>query len=435
MLLLSARRRTASTGSTVGLSRIAVVTLAILGMTGCVSCSDVSEQSLKRIREEITRSPDARTVIDANNQFALDLYTRLRADQPGNLFFAPCSISTALAMTYGGARGDTEAQMAKVLHFTLPQEVIHSTFASLHQALNSSGGKRGYRLHEANRLWGQQGVGFLPGFLSLTRARYGAELGQVDFTGQREQARQTINSWIAKQTEDKIHDLIPEGSLDETTRLVLANAVYFKGDWTEPFDVKVTRDAPFHCTAQQEIQVPLMFRKSVYRCAAREGLKILELTYGKGDLSMLVLLPDAIEGLADLEAKLTADNLNRWLMEMQKHEVEVYFPRFKLDSRFDLGDILKSMGMTLAFTPTQADFSGMDGKRDLFISAVIHKAFVDINEEGTEAAAATGVEAKKEAPPIGFPVIFRIDHPFVFLIRDNAVGSILFLGRVVNPRP
>jgi len=417
------------------LSRIAIVTLAIQGITGCVSCSDVSEESLKRIREEIARSPDAQTVMDGNNQFALDLYTRLRADQPGNLFFAPCSISTTLAMAYGGARGDTEAQMVKVLHCTLPQEVIHSTFASLHQALNSSGGKRGYRLHEANRLWGQQGVGFLPGFLSLTRTQYGAELGQVDFIGHPEQTRQTINSWIAKQTEDKIHDLIHEGVLDETTRLVLANAANFKGDWTKPFDVKVTRDAPFHCTAQQEIQVPLMFRKGDYRYAAGEGLKMLELTYGKGDLSMLVLLPEAIEGLADLEAKLTADNLKLWLTEMQRHEVEVYLPRFKLAAQFDLGDILKSMGMTLAFTPTQADFSGMDGKRDLFISAVIHKAFVDVNEEGTEAAAATEIGAKKAASPIDFPLVFRIDHPFVFLIRDNQTGSILFLGRVVNPKP
>ena len=182
--------------------------------------------------------------------------------------------------------------------FHLPQEVLHSTFTLLHQALNSGGQKRGYRLHEANRLWGQQGFSFLPGFLVLTRDNYGAELGEVDFKGQREQARQTINTWVAKQTEDKIHDLIPEGILDEMTRLVLTNAVYFKGDWTEPFDVKVTKDAPFHVTARQEIQVPLMFRKGDYRYAAGEGLKILELTYGKGDLSMLVLLPDAIEGLA-----------------------------------------------------------------------------------------------------------------------------------------
>lgn len=434
MLLLSAWPQTASRGITVGLSRIAIVTLAILGMTGCVSCSDVSEESLKRLREEIARSSDARTVIDGNNQFALDLYARLRADQPGNLFFAPCSISTALAMTYSGARGDTEAQMAKILHFTFPQEAIHSTFTSLHQALNSSGGKRGYRLHEANRLWGQQGVGFLPAFLGRARDHYGAELGQVDFIGQREQARQTINSWIAKQTEDKILDLIHEGSLDQTTRLVLTNAVYFKGVWTEPFDVKVTKDVAFHVTSRQENQVPLMFRKGVYRYTAGEGLKILELTYGKGDLSMLVLLPDAIQGLADLEAKLTPDNLNRWLMEMQRHEVEVYLPRFKLDAQFDLGDLFKSMGMALAFTPSQADFSGMDGKRDLFISAVIQKAFVDINEEGTEAAAATGIEEKKEATSIDSPVVFRIDHPFVFLIRDNEVGSILFLGRVVNPK-
>ena len=176
----------ASRGNWVGLSSIASVTLAILGMTGCVSCTDVSEESLKRIREEIARSPDARTVIDGNNQFALDLYSSLNADQPGNLFFSPSSISTALAMTYGGARGDTEAQMAKVLRFSLHQDVLHSRFSLLHQAMNSGGEKRGYRLHEANRLWGQQGFSFLPGFIALTRDHYGAELGQVDFMEQRE---------------------------------------------------------------------------------------------------------------------------------------------------------------------------------------------------------------------------------------------------------
>ena len=381
----------ASRSNWAGLSKIVSLAMAILATTGCVSCSDVSEESLKRIREEIARSPDARTVIDGNNQFALDLYARLKVDQPSNLFFSPSSISTALAMTYGGARGDTEAQMAKVLRFTLPQDVLHSRFSLLHQAMNSGGEKRGYRLHEANRLWGQQGFSFLPGFIALTRDHYGAELGQVDFMGQREKARQTINSWIAKQTGDKIHDLIHEGILDETTRLVLTNAVYFKGDWSEPFDVKVTKDAPFHITERQEVQVPLMYRKSNYRYSEGEGLKKLQLTYGTGDLSMLVLLPDTIEGLDDLEGKLTTENLNRWLTEMYRHEVELYLPRFKLASQFSLSKCLKSMGMPLAFDPTQADFSGMDGERDLFISEVIHKAFVDVNEEGTEAAAATGI--------------------------------------------
>ena len=274
----------------------------------------------------------------------------------------------------------------------------------------------------------------MPGFLSLTRAQYGAELGQVDFIGRREQARQTINSWIARQTEEKIHDLIDEASLDQTPRLVLTNAVYFKGVWTEPFNENLTKAEAFHVTARQESQVPTMFRKSVYRYAAGEGLKILELPYGQGDLSMLILMPDAIEGLADLEAKLTAENLKLWLAEMQRHEVAVHLPRFKLNFQLDLGDVLKSMGMTLAFTPTQADFSGMDGKRDLFIAAVIQKALVEVNEEGTEAAAATGIEVKKSAPPIDSPLVFRIDHPFVFLIRDNQIGTILFLGRVVNPQ-
>ena len=427
MQLLSAWTRTDTGSNRGGLSRIAIATLAILGTAGCVSRTEISDESLQRIREEIAKSPDARTVIDGNNQFALDLYTRLRAEQAGNLFFAPCSISTALAMTYGGARGETEAQMAKVLRFTLPQEVVHSTFTLLHQVMSSGSEKRGYRLHEANRLWGQQGFNFLSGFLVLTRDHYGAELGQVDFMRQREQTRQTINSWIAKQTEDKIRDLIPENMLDEMTRLVLTNAVYFKGDWTEPFNVKVTKDAPFHVTARQEIQVPLMFRKSDYRYAAGEGLKMLELTYGNGDLSMLVLLPDAIEGLAALEAKLTADSLNRWLMGMRRHEVEVYLPRFKLTSQFDLGDILKSMGMTLAFTPIRP--ISRDGWEEGSLHLGGDSQGIRRCQRGGNRSCRRNRDWHQRRRLQSTPAVFRADHPFLFLIRHNQTGSILFLGR------
>jgi serpin B len=384
-------------------------------------------------RPPATPSADVRAVAEDNNRFALDLYARLRTGRADNLFFSPGSLSTALAMTYAGARGQTAEQMAQVLHFTLPQEKLHPAFGDLRRYWDAKGGDSSYRLSVANRLWGQEGFHFLPEFLAVTRDHYGAELAQVDFARQTEQARQRINAWVEDQTQDKITDLIPSGVLDAMTRLVLTNAIYFKGDWAEPFRKEATQVAPFHISASQKADVPLMYRRDDFRYWAGDGLKMLELPYGKGDLAMLVLLPDEIEGLSDLEAKLTTDNLSRWQLGLRKQEVRVYLPRFRLTSQFQLAEVLKAMGMTRAFTPGEADLTGMSSEEELVVSAVIHKAFVDFNEEGAEAAAATGVGVKAIKARIG-PTAFRADHPFVFLIRDNRTGGILFLGRLVNPR-
>jgi serpin B len=410
--------------------------LAISGLGGFVTHTVMADQPPRRIEGRGARmGTDVSAVVEGNNRFALDLYARLRADQPGNLFFSPGSLSTALAMTYAGARGETASQMAKVLHFTLPQEKLHPAFASLNRTWNPDGNGRGFRLSVANRLWGQEGFHFLPEFLAITREDYGAELAQVDLMGQTEKARQQINAWVEEQTQGKIRDLIPPGALDSLSRLVLTNAIYFKGDWTKPFDKGDTKDAPFHVTTRQKFDVPMMYQESRFPFWAGESLKILELPYGTGDLSIMVLLPDEIEGLAKLEARLTDDNLTRWLSGLRREKVRVYLPRFKLTSQFQLASTLKNLGMTLAFLSDEADFSGMDGKQDLFISAVLHKAFVDVNEEGTEAAAATGIVVGATAVLIPKePPVFRADHPFVFLIRDNRTESILFLGRLVNPQ-
>jgi serpin B len=373
-----------------------------------------------------------RAVAEDNNRFALDLYARLRTGQSDNLFFAPGSLSTALAMTYAGAKGETVEQMAKVLHLTLPQENLHPAFGDLRRYWDGGGKESGYRLSVANRLWGQEGFHFLPGFLAVTRQHYGAELAQVDFARQTESARQRINAWVEEQTQGKIRDLIPPGVLDSMTRLVLTNAIYFKGIWTEQFRKEATHQAPFRVSTGRQAEVPLMYRSDDFRYWAGDGLKVLELPYGKGDLAMLVLLPDEIEGLAALEGKLTADSFSRWQSGLRKQEVRVYLPRFKLDSQFQLAEVLKAMGMTRVFTPGEAELTGMSSEEELYVSAVIHKAFVDVNEEGTEAAAATGVEVKS-AEAIEGPAVFRADHPFVFLIRDNRTGGILFLGRLVNP--
>ena len=410
--------------------------LAISGLGGFVTHTVMADQPPRRIEGRGARmGTDVSAVVEGNNRFALDLYARLRADQPGNLFFSPGSLSTALAMTYAGAKGETASQMAKVLHFTLPQEKLHPAFASLNRTWNPDGNGRGFRLSVANRLWGQEGFHFLPEFLAITREDYGAELAQVDLRGQTEKARQQINAWVEEQTQGKIRDLIPPGALDSLSRLVLTNAIYFKGDWTKPFEKRATKDTPFHVTSRQTLDVPMMYQEDRFPFWAGEGLKILELPYGTGDLSMLVLLPDRIEGLADLEARMTDGTLARWLSGPRREKVRVYLPRFKLTSQFQLADVLKAMGMPLAFTPDRADFSGMDGQRDLFVSAVIHQAYVDVNEEGTEAAAATGIAVAATAVMVPKePPVFRADHPFLFLIRENRTGSILFLGRLVNPQ-
>ncbi|WP_152051297.1 serpin family protein [Tautonia marina] len=371
-------------------------------------------------------------VVRGNSQFALDLYGQL-AQEPGNLFFSPYSISSALAMTLGGAAGETAEQMADVLHLTLPSDELHPAFGALNTRLLETKDDTGYQLDVANRLWGQQGYGFVPGYLALTRDAYDAELQTVDFARATEEARDEINSWVEDQTKGKIQNLIPPGVLDSLTRLVLTNAIHFKGDWAAPFLDQATRDAPFFLPGEDEVMVPLMNRRGSYRYGEGEDLKILELPYGKGDLSMVVLLPDTRDGLGALEAKLNAEQLDHWIAGLRRQEVAVALPRFSLSSQFTLNQALSKLGMSLPFQPGQADFSGMDGSRELYITAAIHKAFVDVNEEGTEAAAATGIVVGVRSALPSEPKVFRADHPFLFLIRDTHTGSILFLGRLTNP--
>lgn len=374
-------------------------------------------------------------IVNGNSEFAADLYSYLKDKTSGNLFFSPYSISTALAMTYSGAAGETQKQMAQVLHFSVPKAELHGAMARLRESLLADR-QKGYQLRVANRLWGQKGYEFLPEFLESTQQFYGAELGVLDFAQAAEEARQAINAWVDKQTEQKIKDLLPPGTLDAMTRLVLTNAIYFKGNWQEQFEADATEDASFHVSADREVTVPMMHQTERFGYRAADGLQILEMSYAKGELSMIVLLPKEIEGLSVLEKKLTHENLDQWTKGLRRQKVIVYLPRFKMTSQFGLKDTLQAMGMRLAFEPGKADFSAMSRSEELFISAVIHKAFVDVNEEGTEAAAAMGVVMMPTAAPMEpeEPPVFRADHPFLFLIRDNKTGSILFLGRVVNPK-
>jgi serpin B len=376
---------------------------------------------------------DVKALVKGDNTFAFDLYSQLRT-QEGNVFFSPYSISTALAMTYAGARGDTADEMAKALHFTLRPEELHRAEAALLASLNSGGKPRGYQLNIANALWGQQGLGFKEDFLKLTQAHYGAGLREVDFVRDAEAVRKIINAWVEQETRDKIKDLIPKGALASDTRLVLTNAIYFKAGWMETFSDKATKDDQFKISANKTAPVKMMTHKFDHvNYVESDHFQALELPYEDRELSMIVFLPKKVDGLADFEKSLTADRLQQWLTGMKLHEVNVSLPKFKFTAEFKLNKALSELGMRLAFSQ-QADFSGMTSREQLYIDAVLHKAFVDVHEKGTEAAAATAVIMRPTSARPNFPkATFRADHPFVFLIRDNTTGSVLFMGRVANP--
>lgn len=379
---------------------------------------------------------DKQAVIEGNNVFALDLYAKLSPEE-GNLFFSPDSISTALAMTYAGARGNTAKQMADTLHFSLSQEQLHPVFSELMNDLEADPQKSGYQLSIANALWGQTGYKFHEEFINITKKYYDAGFKEADFINDknREETRQTINSWVENRTNDKIKELIVKTPpvLTTLTRLVLTNAIYFKGKWQFQFDAKNTQDTPFTLLNGEKVKVPMMGQTKEFNYAENDTLQIIEMPYVGNKLSMVILLPKKIDGLKQVESSLTLDNLNNWLSNLRNREVIVSVPKFKMTSKFELNEVLKSLGMVDAFTMA-ADFSGMTSDPvGLYISNVIHKAFVDVNEEGTEAAAATAVVMTLMGMPEPKPV-FRVDHPFVFVIRDAKSGSILFMGRVEDPR-
>lgn len=382
---------------------------------------------------EPAQAPDSAAFTRGDNQFAVDLYAQLDREQAGkNVFFSPTSISLALAMTAAGARGPTQSEMAQVLHLDADLSRADAHYHQLLQQWNATEPKRAYQLRVANRLWGQKGFTIRPEFLALKRQQYGAEMLLLDFA-QAVAAAQEINQWIQQQTNDKIKDLVTPDVLGAQTRLVLTNAIYFKGDWLAPFDKRNTRDEDFAISAQAKVKVPLMHRKGSMGYAEEETFQALELSYAGRELSMVVLLPKTADGLPALEKSLTVGRLTALLPKLHAREVMAYLPRFKMETSFALSPTLQALGMKRAFS-SAADFSGISGREDLAISDVIHKAFVDVNEEGTEAAAATAVIMRAMAMRPTQPVpVFRADHPFLFLIRDTRTGSILFMGRLVNP--
>jgi serpin B len=413
---------------------IPLLMLVILGCTGKPTNEVVVPPLVKPANADQATPQDKAAVVRGSNQFALDLLGRL--DKESNLFFSPASIATALAMAYTGASGQTAEQLAKVLHFRLEAKRLHPAFSSLLWEMQSQSTTRGCRLNIANALWGHKDSRFLPGFLQQMRDNYGAALQQVDFA-EYEDARRIINAWVAQQTADKIKSLLHSGDISPQTRLVLTNAIYFKGDWLHVFKADDTHDQPFHVTPTKEVSVSMMHQTNEFRYFAEEAksFQLLEIPYKDSDVSMVVLLPARVDGLAQLEKQLDAESLAKWLQQMKSVKVVVTLPKFTMRCRLPLADRLQAMGMTEAFHEQEADFTGMtEDKPRLFLSAVIHEAWVEVNEKGTEAAAATAVGAAGKAPRAEQPIIFRADHPFLFLIRDARSGSILFLGRMSNPK-
>ena len=412
-----------------------VVVLSVVGCGETAKGTEVALSDKPRVTSPNVATSDLSDLVSGNSAFAFDLYQALR-EKEGNLFYSPYSISLALAMTYAGARGETEQQMADTLHFLL-HDRLHNAFNGLDLELASRGegaqGKdgEGFRLNIVNAIWGQRDYKFLDEFLDVLAENYGAGLRLLDFINAPEDARITINNWVSDQTEGKIEDLIPQGVIDELTRLVLTNAIYFNAAWASPFYKEQTQDGTFYLLDGSDVTVPMMRQTEALNYAEGDSYQAVEIPYAGNELSMVILLPKA--GQFNLfEASLNSQTVNGIINGFASKEVALTMPKFQFDSSFSLKSTLSAMGMPQAFQPEVADFSGMTGNQDLFISDVVHKAYVSVDEAGTEAAAATAVIVGTTAMPVA-TVQLTIDHTFIFAIRDTVTGTVLFMGRVENP--
>ena len=379
-------------------------------------------------KEEVIRIEEGNPVVDANNQFALDLYSEYKSEE-GNIFFSPYSISTALAMTYEGARGQTAEEMQSVFYFPEDDTVRRSGYANLYNEINKEDKK--YKLHTANALWPRIDFQLLEEYQNTIDTYYGGKVTRLDYAGEAEKSRQTINGWVEDKTEDKIKDLIPPGILDGDTVLVLTNAIYFKGMWITQFDKKDTREEDFTTGSGDTVKVPMMKltgEDARFNYAETEDVQILELPYEGEELSMLILLPK--EGDLDtIEESITTEKNSEYRNSLQEIQIDIYIPKFKFETKYFMAETLAEMGMPTAFGGG-ADFSGITGQGGIWIDRVIHQAFVEVNEEGTEAAAATAVIMVESAR---ISKVFRADHPFIFIIQQKDSGNILFMGRVSDP--
>jgi len=412
--------------------------LCLIGsLVGCTQ--PVAGKELKSDKQRVSY-PDVsqieiESLVDGNSAFAFNLYQQL-IDNGENLFYSPYSLSLALAMTYAGARGETAQEMANTLHFYLSQDKLHPAFNWLDIELAKRGegaeGKddEGFRLNIVNAIWGQENYRFLDDFLDVLAENYGAGLRILDFIKSTEESRTTINKWVSQQTEERIEELIPQGAIDAATRLVLTNAIYFNAAWMYPFDEKNTVDGDFNFLNGDTVIVPMMSQTELLNYMKGNNYQVVELPYDGNELSMLLIMPD--EGsFASFEQALDNELIDNILSQLGTKQVVLSMPKFEFRTEVGLKQILPAMGMPTAFSG-MADFSGMTGNHDLFIGDVLHEAFVSVDEAGTEAAAATAVIMKLTAAEE--MVTMSLDHPFIFLIRDIKTGTVLFVGRVLNPK-
>jgi len=423
------------------MKKIIFSVLAAILVLSTVSCSQTQGygQEAKSDKEH-DNSPNVsdsalETLVSGNNEFALELYRQLSANDDSNLFFSPYSLSLALAMTYAGAEGTTEEQMADTLNFILDEEDLHAAFNKLAIELASRGegdsskDEEGFKLNIVNAIWGQVEYEFLSDYLDTLAVNYGAGLRLLDYASDPEACRQTINEWVSQQTEGKIEDLIKEGIISEVTRLVLTNAIYFNAAWEYPFDEDNTADGTFYLADGSTVTVPMMHQTEDFNYAEGDGYQAVELNYDGNELSMVIILPE--EGsFEQFEAALDSQKLDEIIDSLHTASVTLTMPKFEYSSQFSGKEALEAMGMTDAFS-MDADFSGMDGTYDLYIEDVVHKAFVSVDEAGTEAAAASAVVMNLKAVMEHAEV--NLDHSFIYLIRDIETGTILFIGSVVNP--
>jgi serpin B len=418
---------------------IAVLATVMLTTSDCAlgTAAKVVHSDLVRETSPQVNSHELQELVVGNSEFALRLYQELRTNE-GNLFYSPYSISVALAMTYAGARGDTEQEIMETLAFSLSQDRLHPAFNALDLELASRaasigtvvGEQEGPELIVANSLWCQVDHTFWPKFLDVLALNYGAGMRLIDYENNPEAACRVINAWVSDRTERKIKDMVPAGALDASTRLVLANAIYFNADWDSPFKRFNTKSGTFHLLDGDEIQVPMMYQAERLLYAKGEGYQLVELPYVQREIVMDILIPNPGEFRA-VVSSLDASRVIEILRELDYQGVMLTLPKFEFESDFALSDTLAEMGMPSAFS-LAADFSGMDGARDLNISEVLHKAFISVDEEGAEAGAASTVFAQVISG-LGPAIEVKMDRPFVFWIRDLPTGTVLFVGRVLNP--
>ncbi len=422
------------------MKNVVLILLASAIAFGMVACAkpvsgELVQSNKSRIAEPAVTQSDQTALTDGNTAFAFRLYQSLRLNS-GNIFYSPWSISEALAMTYAGARGDTETNMAKAMNFTLAQDSLHPAFnyvdLQLKQRGQGANGKdeKGFRLNVVNAIWGQQGFKFLTPFLDALTQNYGAGLRVVDFINKTEDSRITINKWVSDQTANKITDLIPPGSINTLTRLVLTDAVYFNAAWANQFNKSSTADGTFNLLNGAAVTVPMMHESVDLKSTSGTNYQAVELPYDGNQLSMVILLPHSGQ-FNTFESSLDGQTVKGIIGNLATNHVNLTMPKFQFQSSFGLKNALSSLGMGVAFT-YNADFSGMNGKTDLLIQDVVHKAFVSVDENGTEAAAATGVIVGIKGIPSN-PVDMKIDRPFIFFIRDIPTGSVVFVGRVSDP--